>query len=116
MANKLSDIQAQITALQAQAAEMIAKEKADVIAEMKKDIQNYGITAKDLGFGKGSEEVSTSTRAPRGSKPVKVFKYVKSETEKWSGSTRGIKPKWVDEAIASGEDLSKYLNPDWKED
>jgi DNA-binding protein H-NS len=114
MANKLSDIQAQIAALQAEAAEMIAKEKADVVEEMKKDIATYSITAKELGFtsrsasGAGTTE-KASTSAATVKKTDADFKYIKSEKEKWSGSNRGLKPAWVEAAKADGT-LENYRN------
>lgn len=44
------ELMAQIEALQEQAEEVRHAEIAGVIAEMKQQIQDYGLTAADLGF------------------------------------------------------------------
>lgn len=93
------ELQQQIKQLQQQAEELKKVELDGVIAELKSKIQQYGITARELGIA------STSTRKAGGRSEV-APKYRKGE-ETWSG--RGRQPKWVAEHIASGgkiEDLA----------
>ena len=96
------ELQAQIAELQRQADELKKTELEGVIAELKSKIQQYGITAKDLG-------IATNSRKFGGRSEV-VPKYRKGN-DTWSG--RGRQPKWVAEHIANGgkiEDLSINSN------
>lgn len=96
----LADIRKQIEALEAQAAALVQKEKQGAIAQAKKIIAEFNLTATDLGFG-------GSRRASRGPRSGAAVKYRNAKGETWSGG-RGRKPKWVSEALARGEDIEKY--------
>ena len=108
----LSQIRQQIEQLQQQAAEIAAREKEDVLAEIRQKIVDYGITPQDLGL--------PAPRAPRKARaaPVKGKRKAaaKAKTEAmyrgpdgqtWGGG-RGRKPRWVQEILAAGGDLEKY--------
>lgn len=108
--SNLSEINAQIKALQAKADAIKNKELASVIAEIKSKIDEYGITGKQLGFG-------DSTPSKRGRKPgtkatsakpkkTPVVAYQKGD-DTWSGG-RGRKPAWVQEIISKGGSIEKY--------
>lgn len=77
------------------------QELANAIAQVRSLMQEYGITVADIS-GK------SSTRAPSASKGGKVAaKYRNAATgESWSG--RGLQPKWLKAALASGRQLSDF--------
>lgn len=80
------ELQAQIEKLQQQAEEVRQKEIASAIAEIKAKMQEYGITAVDLG--------ATSKKKIVKSRPAVEAKYRNDATgETWSG--RGKSPKWI---------------------
>ena len=77
------------------------EELANAIAQVKSLMQEYGLTIADIS-------VKSSTRAPSAAKGGKVAaKYRNSATgESWSG--RGLQPKWLKAALASGRQLSDF--------
>lgn len=100
--DELEKIQQQIADLQKKAHEIAAKNKSQVIDEIKAKIALYGLTASDLGL------VGTRTRAAgetKARKPVAV-KY-KHGDDTWTG--RGMKPKWVTKYLADGGKLESLL-------
>lgn len=99
----IAEIRSKIKALQTQEAEMIAKEKAAVIDEIKKKIADFKITSAELGLGKMVVRKTVPTTAPGA---VPVVKYRKGDLT-WSGG-RGPKPGWVKELIASGGDIEQF--------
>lgn len=101
----LADIRAQMEALKQQEAELLAKEREPIIAQMKENITAYNITAAELGFTlkKGKK---SSKPTPEGEEKEAVIKY-RDGANTWTGG-RGRKPKWVTEKIAAGEDIEKY--------
>lgn len=102
MAN-LADIQKKIKELQEQEAEIIKKEKEQVISRILSDMTTYGITAEDLGIGSAKTQ-----KKNKEDKKDKVVKYRKGDLT-WSGG-RGKKPQWVQEVISkeSLAGLEKY--------
>ena len=98
----LADIRKKIQELKAQEEELVNKDKADVISRMHVDIENYGITADDLGFN-----VAKATKKSKEPKTAaKVVMYRKGDLT-WSGG-RGRKPQWVQEIY------EKHQNDDAK--
>ena len=77
------------------------EELASAIAQVKSLMQEYGLTVADIS-------VKSSTRAPSAAKGGKVAaKYRNNATgESWSG--RGLQPKWLKAALASGRQLSDF--------
>ena len=77
------------------------EELANAIAQVKSLMLEYGLTVADFS-------VRSSTRAPSAAKGGKVAaKYRNSATgESWSG--RGLQPKWLKAALASGRQLSDF--------
>lgn len=89
------ELQAKIKELQQQADEMRQKESATAIAEIKAKMQEYGITAADLGI--------TSKKKIANARPSVKAKYRNDATgETWSG--RGMAPKWI-----SDKDREQFL-------
>lgn len=100
----LAEIRAQMEALKQQEAELLAKERDPIIAQMKENISTYNITAAELGFTLSMGQ--KIAKASKKSSGEAVVMYRDGENT-WSGG-RGRKPKWVTEKIAAGEDIEKY--------
>lgn len=100
--NNLAEIKKQIEELQKQANEIIEKERADVIADIREKISTYGITPEDLGLS--STKASKGKGKGHGSVAVKY----KKGDDQWTG--RGRKPQWVQDVISKEgfEALEKY--------
>lgn len=101
------DLLAQKSALEKQAAELekaLAEarraERAGVIAQVKALMAEHGLTVADLGSKPG--------KAPSASAGRKVApKYKNTATgETWTG--RGLQPKWIQAALASGKKLEDF--------
>jgi len=77
------------------------EELANAIAQVKVLMQEYGLTVADIS-------VKSATRAPSAAKGGKVAaKFRNTATgESWSG--RGLQPKWLKAALASGRQLSDF--------
>lgn len=77
------------------------QELANAIAQVKGLMNEYGLTAADIS-GK------PTARAPSAAKGGKVAaKYRNAATgDSWSG--RGLQPKWLKAALASGRQLSDF--------
>jgi len=87
----------QAKALMAQAEDVRKQELANVIADIKSKMKEFGITAADLGISGGS-------RKARAAKAPMVVKYRGPNGEVWGGGL-GRKPDWVN---ALGADIEKY--------
>ena len=108
------DLLAKKAALEKQSAELDKQlqdarrtERAGVIAQVKSLMAEHGLTLADLGTGKAS---ATGTgKAPSASAGRKVApKYRNTATgETWTG--RGLQPKWVQAAVASGKKLEEFI-------
>jgi DNA-binding protein H-NS len=80
-------------------------ERAGVIAQIKSLLAEHGLSVADLGtkVGKAPSVPGTSAAAGRKVAP----KYRNSDTgETWTG--RGLQPKWVQAAVASGKTLADF--------
>ena len=119
MAKTLTQIQAQISKLQAQADAIKAKERAQVVARIQDAITHYGITT-DMLFGPkavvakpipGKRAVKGATQGAAkdtGRSAVKAAKKAPAAAKfhdgaghTWSG--HGKRPNWYKDAIASGK-------------
>ncbi len=99
-----SALKAQIDKLEKQAAAIRQKEVSKVVAELKKTIEEYDLSAADLGLS-GVARKSPGRKARRvGSAPGGVAKYRNPETgDTWTG--RGRPPAW----IADAKDREAFL-------
>jgi DNA-binding protein H-NS len=95
------ELKEQAEKLLAQAESMREQEIADAVADIKRKIDLYGLTAEDLGLAK-----STGPGATR-SKNKAVVKYRGPNGETWSGG-RGRKPQWVTQALQQGRNLEEF--------
>ena len=99
MANKLTELQQKIDALQKERDELLATEKSEAIQNINSMIRTYGIRSRDLDFGEPNKFV------PVGKSKV-ATKY-KLGTQAWSG--QGRKPKWVEDHVTKGGKLDELL-------
>lgn len=100
----LAEIRAQMEALKQQEADLLAKEREPIIAQMKENIATYGITSAELGFTLSmGQKIAKATKKTSGEA---VIMYRDGENT-WSGG-RGRKPKWIAEKLAAGEDIEKF--------
>lgn len=83
----MEEIKAQIAALQAQAAEISARERAEALAHARELVKRHELTPKELF---GAKAVAPRYRDP-------------ATGATWSG--RGKKPAWVVAALAEGRAL-----------
>jgi DNA-binding protein H-NS len=98
------ELQDKINQLQEQANAVKEKEKAEAIADMKKRIAKYGITATELGL---TLKV-LSNEKPVSAKPIGAAKYRDPKTGKtWPG--RGPRPEWLKAEIEAGRKLEDFL-------
>ena len=102
----LKDIEAQLSTVR-------AANRATKLAELKKQIADYGFTAADLfEQPKPPRKPRTANKAKDdAAKPTAEAKYRNPKTgETWSGG-RGRKPAWVVEATAKGIDIETFRIP-----
>lgn len=96
------ELKQQAEKLLAEAEKMREQEIADAIADVRKKIELYGLTAADLGLARGGPGI------PARGKPGKAaVKYRGPNGEAWSGG-RGRKPQWVTQALKEGRNLEEF--------
>jgi DNA-binding protein H-NS len=94
----IQDLLAQKAALEKQIAEAQRAAKTDAIAKVKSLMTEYGLTAADLA--------GRTTTKVEGTRKV-AAKYRDPETNQtWTG--RGLKPKWLQAALAAGKSLTDF--------
>ena len=103
-----SQIQSEISQLQAQAEQLREKEKGEVIGRIKEAITVYGITAKDLGLAARAPSAggAAKTRPGRRRQDPAQAKFRDGAGNTWGG--RGPRPQWLRDALASGKALSDF--------
>lgn len=106
------ELLAQKAALEKQAADLEKQlqdarraERSGVIAQIKSLLAEHGLTVADLGLKPG-KQASTTGAAPTAGRKV-APKYRNQATgETWTG--RGLQPKWVQAAVATGKKLEDF--------
>ena len=88
----LAELQAQIAELQNKAQAIIQAEKAGVIDELKAKIQQYNITASELGFK--AVEAAKPAKSSGKNATVPMYKNKDNEAETWHGG-KGRLPLWL---------------------
>lgn len=96
------ELKEQAEKLLAEAEKLREQEIADAIADIKRKMELYGLTAADLGLSKGIGPGSFRPKAPKA-----AVKYRGPNGETWSGG-RGRKPQWVTEALQQGRSLEEF--------
>jgi len=95
------ELKAQAEKLLLQAEELRQREVAEVIADIKSKMEEYGITGADLGItGSVKDSGKKGGAAKKSVGPVAV-KYRGPNGEEWSG--RGRSPQWLTRALEEGK-------------
>lgn len=94
----------QQAALEKQIADQLKEQRSAAIAQVKSLMAEYGLTVADVSGGKPAR----LAKAADGSEKAKVAaKYRDPATgTTWSG--RGLKPRWLAQAIAEGKSLTDF--------
>jgi DNA-binding protein H-NS len=96
----LTELLAQKAELEVQIAQARNVARAEAVTTVRKIISEFKLTVEEIEFG---------GRPPRPKIRVSI-KYKDPDTgSTWTG--RGIKPKWLTAALASGKSLEQYLVP-----
>lgn len=126
MSRTYSEIAAEIEKLQAEAKAIREREIPEVIERIRLAIAEYGLTASDLGFSRAGKAAAKRKRATtpsagnaraatRAQKSTKAATKTKRSippkyrdgADTWTG--RGLKPRWLQAALAKGGRLEDYL-------
>ena len=100
MAN-LQELMAQKAALEKQIEQTKKQERGDAVARVLGLMSEYGLTTADLGAKAPAKGKS------KGSGAKVAAKYRNASTgESWSG--RGLQPRWLKAALASGRKISDF--------
>ncbi len=115
-----SEMIAHIEELKKEAERHRKEEFGNVVKVIKKQIKDYNISARDLGFnggpefsaGKGAKikkaKVSRKASPKSRATGVKVLpRYRDGNGNTWTG--RGKQPRWLTSALASGQTLESFL-------
>lgn len=98
MAN-IEQLLAQRAALEKQIDAAQKEARTEAIAKVRELMEQYGLTVADIGSRKAGRKAAKGAKVPA--------KYRNSATgEAWSG--RGLQPKWLKAALASGRKLSDF--------
>ena len=99
------ELKEQAEKLLAEAERVREQEIADAVADIKRKIEAYGLTAADLGLAR-------PTAGPIGLRGKKkaggTVKYRGPNGETWSGGP-GRRPMWVQEALKQGKSLEDFV-------
>jgi DNA-binding protein H-NS len=96
------ELKQQAEKLLAEAERVREQEIADAIADVKKKIELYGLTAADLGFARNAGPGNSRAKSTKG-----IVKYRGPNGETWGGG-RGRKPQWVTQALKEGRSLDDF--------
>ena len=96
---KLTDLLAQKAAIEKQIAQAQREERDGAIAQIRALMAEHGLTAADLG----ARRWKPGTAA--GSKVAAKYRD-QASGQTWSG--RGLQPRWLKAALASGKKLSDF--------
>jgi DNA-binding protein H-NS len=100
----LQELMAQKDALDKQIEQTKQQERGAAIEKVRALMAQYGLTLADLGAKSGSGK--TAKKAKTGGTKV-AAKYRNASTgESWSG--RGLQPRWLKAALASGRKLADF--------
>lgn len=109
---RLQDLLAKKAQLDREIADTQRKERSAAVAHIKTLMEQYDISASDLGRRRpGRPAKSAAGGSPRrkskmAGKKVPPKYRNKATGETWSG--RGLKPRWLSEAIAAGKKLADF--------
>ena len=97
----LKDLLAQKAAIEQEIEQTKKRERGDAVVKVRALMAEYGLTVADLGGKAAAKGKSGGT----GKVPAK---YRNASTgDSWSG--RGLQPRWLKAALASGKKLSDFV-------
>lgn len=96
------ELKEQAEKLLAEAERVREQEIADAIADVKRKIELYGLTAADLGFARNAGPGNSRAKNAKAN-----VKYRGPNGETWGGG-RGRKPQWVTQALKEGRSLDDF--------
>jgi DNA-binding protein H-NS len=111
MTKTYAQVMKQIDSLKAEAERLRRQEVDGVIERIRDAIRHYGLTAADLGLGRGGGAAKPAAKKTRGrrrgkSAPSAVAKYRDEQGRTWVG--RGKRPQWLRDALAGGKTLADF--------
>jgi DNA-binding protein H-NS len=92
--------------LMAEAEEVRRKEISDVIADIRRKMEAYGLTLQDIGGALGGRQRGPGAKTAKAAKG-KTVKYRGPNGETWGGG-RGHKPRWIQEALKAGKKVEDF--------
>lgn len=98
----LAELLAQRQAIEKQISAMQGEARAEAIAKVRSLMAEHGLTAADI-----TNRQPTAARATSEVRKTAPVKYRDEKGNTWSG--RGLKPKWLAAAIASGKKLEDFV-------
>lgn len=102
--SSLQDLLAQRAEIEKKIIEVQREERADAIAKVRALLSEFGLTAADIS-GKTPTVRASGAAKPTGKVAIKYRNAGTSET--WTG--RGLQPKWLKAAMASGAKIEDFL-------
>lgn len=102
--SSLQDLLAQRAEIEKKIIEVQREERADAIAKVRALLSEFGLTAADIS-GKAPTVRASGAAKPTGKVAIKYRNAGTSET--WTG--RGLQPKWLKAAMASGAKIEDFL-------
>ena len=100
----LQELMAQKEALDKQIEQTKHQERGAAVEKVRSLMAEYGLTVADLG-GKSSQAKSAKKTKTGGTKVAAKYRNT-STGESWSG--RGLQPRWLKAALASGRKLADF--------
>jgi DNA-binding protein H-NS len=100
----LQELMAQKEAIERQIEQTKTQERGAAIEKVRALMAEYGLTVSDLGSRTGSGKATRKTRTG-GSKVAAKYRNT-STGESWSG--RGLQPRWLKAALASGRKITDF--------
>ena len=100
----LQELRAQKEAIERQIEQTTTQERGAAIEKVRALMLEYGLTVADLGSKPGTGKVAKKTKTG-GAKVAAKYRNT-STGESWSG--RGLQPRWLKAALASGRKLADF--------
>jgi len=95
----IAELIAQKAELEQQIAQRQREERSEAIKQVLAIMSQHGLTAQDLGGGKVVRIDTPKKRV--------AIKYRDDAGHTWTG--RGIKPRWLSDALAGGKSMDDFL-------
>ena len=100
----LSELLAQRAELEKQIAQTQRAERESALNQIRELMNQYGLSAADLS-GRSAQKAPRGAGAGAGTKVAAKYRDARSG-ESWSG--RGLQPRWLKAALATGKKLSDF--------